>query len=237
MFGEHYRVARKMTDEQYQYLLSLPLTLFVPSAHTYIAHAGLLPSDPHLSPSDPRQPLAHLPALPPTHGDTYTKWDKTTLLRRLQQLALLKEVPQNTDPWVVLNMRGVLSDNSVTRTKEGTPWSDLWNADMSRCDGFETNISSHNAGKDTSLPCLPTMMIYGHAASRGLDIKRWSVGLDTGCVYGQRLTALILGNTSRHTQDDNDDSDHNFLSRSKSTIPYGDDASAKIVSVKCHNSN
>jgi hypothetical protein len=115
MFGEHYRVARKVTDNQYQYLLSLPLTLFVPSAHTYIAHAGLLPSDPHLSPSDPRQPLAHIPALPPSYGGTSTKWDKTTMLRRLQQVALLKEVPQNTDPWVVLNMRGVLSDHSVTR--------------------------------------------------------------------------------------------------------------------------
>ena len=26
------------------------------------------------------------------------------------------------------------------------------------------------------------MVVYGHTASRGLDIHRWTVGLDTGCV-------------------------------------------------------
>ncbi|CAG7852860.1 SubName: Full=Uncharacterized protein {ECO:0000313/EMBL:CCA72927.1} [Serendipita indica DSM 11827] len=42
------------------------------------------------------------------------------------------------------------------------------------------------------LPCNPTTIIYGHAAGRGLDIKRWSLGLDSGCVYGRRMSALIF---------------------------------------------
>jgi hypothetical protein len=31
------------------------------------------------------------------------------------------------------------------------------------------------------------------AAARGLDIKPYSKGLDSGCVYGKELTAMILG--------------------------------------------
>ena len=29
---------------------------------------------------------------------------------------------------------------------------------------------------------MPASVVYGHAAARGLDINRWSFGLDTGCV-------------------------------------------------------
>lgn len=32
------------------------------------------------------------------------------------------------------------------------------------------------------LPCKPSTVVYGHAAGRGLDLKRWSFGLDSGCV-------------------------------------------------------
>ena len=45
---------------------------------------------------------------------------------------------------------------------------------------------------DIALPCEPATVVYGHAATRSLDIKRWSMGVDTGCVYGRRLTSLVL---------------------------------------------
>jgi hypothetical protein len=111
LFGDHFQVARDMTTEQYNYLLSLPLILHVPSAHAYVAHGGLLSSDPKRKPSHRRQPLAHIPAI----SDTVSKEDRTALLRQLQEIALLHDVPQNRDPWVVLNMRGVLNDQTVTR--------------------------------------------------------------------------------------------------------------------------
>lgn len=57
-------------------------------------------------------------------------------------------------------------------------WADLWNGAMSRCAGFEQAA----LGKKDSLPCHPSTVVYGHAASRGLDVHRWTVGLDTGCV-------------------------------------------------------
>ena len=36
--------------------------------------------------------------------------------------------------------------------------------------------------KGVKLPCVPTTVLYGHAAGWGLDLKPWSKGLDTGCV-------------------------------------------------------
>lgn len=38
----------------------------------------------------------------------------------------------------------------------------------------------------------PGTVIYGHDSRRGLQLRRWTKGLDTGCVKGGRLTALII---------------------------------------------
>jgi len=38
----------------------------------------------------------------------------------------------------------------------------------------------------------PQVVIYGHDAKSGLRIKRWSKGMDSACVGGGRLSALVL---------------------------------------------
>jgi hypothetical protein len=38
----------------------------------------------------------------------------------------------------------------------------------------------------------PQVVIYGHDAKSGLRIKRWSKGMDSGCVGGGHLSALVL---------------------------------------------
>ena len=130
---------------------------------------------------------------------------------------------------------------------------------MSRCVGFE---GAALRNKD-SLPCHPSTVVYGHAASRGLDVHRWTMGLDTGCVccgpisstsflkihfqvYGRKLTALILGGvhshqetTSRsayetHDPRDDDEDDGDGVKSSPATLPFGDSGQARLFSVSCH---
>jgi len=133
----------------------------------------------------------------------------------------------------------------------------VWNEVISRCAGSERG----GPGEESPLPCYPSTVVYGHTASRGLDVHRWTVGLDTGCVcctplfpypvpyellsqvYGRRLTALILDNAHSHQEDvpigahDGDyDDDYNDGDDKSShrTVPFGDSGHARIINVKCH---
>jgi len=247
LFSDHYRVARAISKSDYDYLRSLPVVLHLPSEHAFIAHGGLLPYDPTHSISSKQQPLAHLPKLPLAFGS-----DDVPALRNAQELSILNDIKQNNDPWVVLNIRNLRKDHTVSRkTGKGKPWADVWNGTMSRCAGYE---SSAQVGGD--LPCYPSTVVYGHTASRGLDVHRWTIGLDTGCVYGRKLTALILdSNTTQsrqesispgtikarayNTRDDSDDDDDDDAEGSdgvklnREVIPFGDNGRARLASIEC----
>ena len=129
LFSDHYRIARfvpsslfgswkcsngrsrAMSKSDYEYLLSLPLVLHLPSEHTFLVHAGILPYDPTLSITSKRQPLSHLPKIP-----SRVLGGSISALRNAQELAILEEIKQNTNPWVLLNMRNLRKDNTVSRS-------------------------------------------------------------------------------------------------------------------------
>jgi hypothetical protein len=67
---------------------------------------------------------------------------------------------------VVLNLRSITGDGRPSKKLDGTPWGALWRG--------------------------PEHVTYGHDAIRGLQRHPLATGLDTGCVYGNALTALIL---------------------------------------------
>ncbi len=69
------------------------------------------------------------------------------------------------DPWVVTHMRSIDADGEPSE-KWGTDW----------------GVSYVG----------PTHVVFGHNARRSPQLHPFATGLDTGCVYGGRLTALIL---------------------------------------------
>ena len=45
---------------------------------------------------------------------------------------------------------------------------------------------------DVSIESTRTTVIYGHDAKRGLQVHKYTKGLDSACVRGGKLTALVI---------------------------------------------
>ncbi|KAI5796268.1 Metallo-dependent phosphatase-like protein [Peziza echinospora] len=111
-------------------------------------------------------------------------------------VALMKQRPA-----LLMNMRTIIPDDGKKKKKgkkgkkdggvwgggrpssstKGRHWAEVWNEFEERGGAVERNIGDR-----------PTTVVYGHYAAQGLDIRRWTKGLDSGCVRGGRLTALVV---------------------------------------------
>lgn len=115
------RIAKRLSNDDVDWLASRPLWLPIVEHHVVVVHAGLVPNVP-LS-SQPREAL--------------------------------------------LTIRSVKSDGSPSkRIEDGRAWASLWPG--------------------------PEHVLFGHDAVRGLQRWPYATGLDTGCVYGGKLTAMLL---------------------------------------------
>ena len=90
----------------------------------------------------------------------------------------------------MMEKKGRKSENRKDRKKKkkdkkpkesgSVPWTTLWNR-------YQSLRPKH----------LHQTVIYGHDSRRGLTLKKYSMGLDSGCVRGGRLTALVIESDRR----------------------------------------
>ncbi|KAF7513534.1 hypothetical protein GJ744_008828 [Endocarpon pusillum] len=101
------------------------------------------------------------------------------------------------DPTSVMNMRSIHLDTHVP-SKHPNPdgsvhWVKLWNKyQQSLPAAWWSFFPSRMFGGAQSAQEKRTIVVYGHDAPRGLQLKQYSKGIDTGCVKGGKLTALVL---------------------------------------------
>ncbi|KAI8941933.1 hypothetical protein NX059_000047 [Plenodomus lindquistii] len=90
---------------------------------------------------------------------------------------LVPDVPlERQDPFHVMNMRTIDVKTRIPSSKHaGTPWEKLWNHRQKKL---------HKKDR--------VSVVYGHNRKKGLNIREYSYGLDSGCVSGGKLTALVV---------------------------------------------
>jgi diadenosine tetraphosphatase ApaH/serine/threonine PP2A family protein phosphatase len=77
------------------------------------------------------------------------------------------QAPDKADPNLLMNIRNLTpSGEATSKSGVGSAWAQSW--------GGQPDI------------------VFGHDAQRGYTVYDHAVGLDSGCVYGGSLTALLL---------------------------------------------
>jgi len=75
--------------------------------------------------------------------------------------------PEQADPWTLTHIRSIDPHGKPSPRHDYEPWANRYAGD------------SH--------------IVFGHNSRLGLQLAPRATGIDTGCVYGGQLTALVLG--------------------------------------------
>ncbi|OOQ85699.1 Ser/Thr protein phosphatase family [Penicillium brasilianum] len=93
---------------------------------------------------------------------------------------------EKQDPSTVMTMRTMDLDTHVPSEKtEGMSWAKMFDKHQSI---LHSSFKSSHADPRSQT----TTVIYGHDAKTGLKIRTYTKGLDSGCVKGGKLTALVI---------------------------------------------
>lgn len=102
---------------------------------------------------------------------------------------------EDQDPASVMNMRIVDLKTHVPsklHEKEGSiPWYTLWKKHQQLAPAQQHLAELRDSGK-WKPTVKPTTIIYGHDAKKGLQINKYTKGLDSNCVRRGKLSALVV---------------------------------------------
>ncbi|PVV00354.1 hypothetical protein BB560_005271 [Smittium megazygosporum] len=90
---------------------------------------------------------------------------------------------------VVIRMRNIKKSGKPVEKKKdgGKSWSSVWELTK---DSVDKDGNASNLKPSSDLAQI-SKIFYGHDAFRGLNLKKYTKGLDSGCVYGRKLTAYV----------------------------------------------
>ena len=100
---------------------------------------------------------------------------------------------EKQDPITIMNMR--IIDPATRRASQqhflpgSVPWAEFWNK-YQRLLPVHSALSGRRRAKHTTV-------VYGHDAKQGLQIRKYTKGLDSGCQRGDKLTAWIVSDFAR----------------------------------------
>ncbi|OAA40203.1 Ser/Thr protein phosphatase family [Beauveria brongniartii RCEF 3172] len=164
--------ARQLSKEQIEWLMERPLILSADNLAMYIVHAGLVPGI-HPLEQDPWAVMYMRsliePRNPRTHQipNNYGDLDDESL----NEDAV--EHDDGSDENVHANI--AFEDMIPVETHQGHDWADLWDLRQSQIRKRDRRT-----------------VVYGHDAKRGLQIGKYTWGLDSACFNGGKLTALVI---------------------------------------------
>ncbi|KAH7358200.1 ser/Thr protein phosphatase family [Plectosphaerella cucumerina] len=198
--------ARSLTDTQASWLAARPALLdlgFLPgcfpgSGRVVVAHAGLVPGIGPLEAQDPwavmnmrsvtypREELRREEAIDAlvdiaaarfrTSDEYLSKKDHWT--DRAIRKKLRPDIPE-ADIDAEFRRRTKPSDRDIAVPSDGhggVPWTDAWE---------EAQLAIEQESRRTAV-------VYGHDSKVGLRDRPYSLGLDSGCVKGKKLSALVV---------------------------------------------
>jgi hypothetical protein len=169
-----------LTADQINYLQSCPVILKVGRVEALrgdvvVVHAGLVPGVP-LEDQDPISVMTMRTI--DLHSHTPSKDGKEGLEK--DEKGGLKMAEKKKPPPQLPKTSSAI--RPARKLAYNVHWAKLWNH-------FQKKLPEFKEWSDEER----TVVVYGHDSKRGLEVKKWSRGLDSGCVSGGRLTALVIG--------------------------------------------
>lgn len=111
---------------------------------------------------------------------------------------LVNQDPSSAMTMRVIDLRNYVPSRDHKPDRHSVPWTRLWNKVQKVIPNSQSRYGQ-SAPHSERKKLVPHMtVIYGHDSKRGLQLEQWTKGLDSGCVKGGKLSALVLSDGGKH---------------------------------------
>ncbi|XWX02221.1 hypothetical protein V2A60_010254 [Cordyceps javanica] len=171
------KTARQLSPEQVKWLADRPLILAADDLAMYVVHAGLVPGIRPLR-QDPWAVMNMRSLIEPSRRLVHQVPGQDGNL--VEDEPLVDEDGDRTDAQTDADedahaSRAAFEDLIPVDTHQGREWAELWDLRQSQIPKSDRRT-----------------VVYGHDAKRGLTLGKHTFGLDSACVNGGQLTALVI---------------------------------------------